>query len=488
MVFASHIFLLFLAVTLLFYWQVAKRGAGAAKAFLIVASLVFYGSWKAAYLPLLIGSLLVNYAFALGIQARRGSPGAGWLYAVGVVFNVALLGYFKYTGFLLGQWNALTSWPVPIPEIVLPIGLSFFTFQQIGFLTDMRQGRVGDLRFWNFVLMVVVFPHLVAGPIVSQRDMLPQLATRRDWTLKADQLAIGLTIFALGLFKKTVLMDPQVPYIDILFEAAARGYTLGFVDGWVAALGYGFQIYFDFSAYSDMAIGLAFIFGLRLPMNFFSPYKSTSVREFWRRWHISLSRFLRDLLYIPMGGNRHGLAVAVFAVVATMTIGGLWHGAGWTFVVWGLLHGLYLAINHVWRAALPGVRMPAWLGGILTFLAVTVAWVFFRAADMPTALAILKAMAGLTTLHELAQLDRGLVLMFPLYTVIVWLMPNLMQLFRRQQPAIDLGDLLPANPPGRVERWLAFDGSVRWAAMAAFTFVFAWFALSNLAPFIYFQF
>lgn len=488
MVFASHLFLLFLAVVLLLYWQVAKQGAGAAKAFLIVASLVFYGSWKIEYLPLLIGSLLTNYALALGIQARRGTAAAGWLYALGVVLNIALLGYFKYTGFILGQWNALTAWPVPVPEIVLPIGLSFFTFQQIGFLTDMKNGQVENLRFWNFVLMVVVFPHLVAGPIVSQRDMLPQLAARTDWRLKADQLAIGLTIFSIGLFKKTVLIDPQVPYIDNLFEAAARGYTLGFVDGWIAALGYGFQIYFDFSAYSDMAVGLAFIFGLRLPMNFFSPYKSTSIREFWRRWHISLSRFLRDLLYIPMGGNRRGLAVAVFAVIATMTIGGLWHGAGWTFVVWGLLHGIYLAINHIWRAAFPDARMNRFLGGALTFLAVTIAWVFFRAPDMTTAFAVLKAMAGLTTLHELAQLDRGLVLLLPVYAIIVWFMPNVMQIFRHWQPAIDLGNLLPGNPPGRIERTFAFDGSARWATAGAFTFILAWFALSNLAPFIYFQF
>jgi len=180
MVFASHIFLLFLAVVLLLYWQVAKQGAGAAKAFLIVASLVFYGSWKIEYLPLLLGSLVTNYALALAIQARRGTPAATAVYAAGVVFNIVLLGYFKYTGFVLGQWNGMTAWPVPVPEIVLPIGLSFFTFQQIGFLTDMKNGQVGKLTFWNFMLMVVVFPHLVAGPIVSQRDMLPQLAARTD--------------------------------------------------------------------------------------------------------------------------------------------------------------------------------------------------------------------------------------------------------------------------------------------------------------------
>jgi D-alanyl-lipoteichoic acid acyltransferase DltB (MBOAT superfamily) len=282
-----------------------------------------------------------------------------------------------------------------------------------------------------------------------------------------------------------------VPYIDNIFDAARNGHTIGFLDGWIAAFGYGFQIYFDFSAYSDMAVGLAFIFGLNLPMNFFSPYKATSIRDFWRRWHITLSRFLRDLIFIPLGGSRNGVGVALFAVIATMTIGGLWHGAGWTFVIWGLLHGLYLAANHLFSALFP--RFPEngatrLVGGILTFLAVTVAWVFFRAPDVATALVIIKAMAGLSTWHEVAFLDRGIVTLFPLYALIVWGMPNVMQVFRRFSPAIDLGGHLAAHPPGRIERFFAFDGSTRWAVTAAITFVIAWFALSNLAPFIYFQF
>ncbi|MEI8146014.1 MAG: MBOAT family O-acyltransferase, partial [Alphaproteobacteria bacterium] len=374
MVFASHLFLAFLGVTLLLYWQVAKGGAGAAKAFLIAASIVFYASWMLEFLPLLLVSILINYSLAIGIRHYRGKLFGTVLYTLGCLGNVGLLGYFKYTAFILGQWNALFSPPIPIPEIILPIGISFFTFQQIGFLTDMRQGKVEHLTFWHYVFMVVIFPHLIAGPIVSQRDMLPQLAARTDWQLRADQVAIGLTIFAIGLFKKTVLMDPQVPYIDNIFDAARNGHTIGFLDGWIAAFGYGFQIYFDFSAYSDMAVGLAFIFGLTLPMNFFSPYKATSIRDFWRRWHITLSRFLRDLIFIPLGGSRNGLGIALFAVIATMTIGGLWHGAGWTFVIWGLLHGLYLAANHLFSALFP--RFPEngatrLLGGILTFLAVT---------------------------------------------------------------------------------------------------------------------
>ena len=254
-----------------------------------------------------------------------------------------------------------------------------------------------------------------------------------------------------------------------------------------------------------MAIGLSFMFGVTLPMNFFSPYKATSISDFWRRWHITLSRLLRDLLFIPLGlsrilrslvfiplsGSRKGTAVSVLAVIATMAIGGLWHGAGWTFVVWGLLHGFYLAINLLWNAAFPKLK-PKFIGrlagGALTFLAVTVAWIFFRAPDMKCAWVLLRAMAGLTTFHEVARLDGGLVLMFPVYAVVVWFLPNVMQLFRAQAPAIDLGGHLKRNPPGWIERRFAFNGSVPWAVLGAVTFIIAWFAMSNLAPFIYFQF
>ena len=250
------------------------------------------------------------------------------LTVLGITLNLALIGFYKYAAFLVESFNWTLQTEFSVPEIVLPIGISFFTFQQISLLVDAHQGRIERLRFWDHVLFISFFPQLIAGPIVRQHDMLPQLEARRNWSLRADYLAIGTALFSLGLFKKTVLIDPVVPYLDLVYQAAASGDAVGFLDGWVAGIGYGFQIYFDFSAYSDMAIGLGIMFGIHLPINFFSPYKADSIRVFWRRWHISLSRFLRDYLFVPLGGSRRGLVHTVSALIVTMTLGGplAWSG------------------------------------------------------------------------------------------------------------------------------------------------------------------
>jgi D-alanyl-lipoteichoic acid acyltransferase DltB (MBOAT superfamily) len=399
------------------------------------------------------------------------------------------------------NWALQTGFDVP--DIILPIGISFFTFQQISLLVDAHKGRVAALRFWDHVLFISFFPQLIAGPIVRQHDMLPQLAARTDWRLRADYVAIGLALFAFGLFKKTAIIDPFVPYLDLIYKAAADGEAVGFLDGWAAGVGYGFQVYFDFSAYSDMAIGLGFMFGLRLPINFFSPYKADSIRAFWRRWHISLSRFLRDYLFIPLGGSHHGLARTIAALMITMTLGGLWHGAGWNFVIWGMLHGGYLAINHLWRALLARLRpatadtprkkgLTTWLlkllSIVLTFLAVSFAWVFFRSPDFDTAMRLASAMLGFGSWHEVALLTRGFVPMIPVYLIIVWLLPNTMELFQATRAALHVDeyrdDKLRPLRPG----WLRFALTTRWAFTSAVVFICAWFALSNLSPFIYFQF
>ena len=402
MVFASHSFLAFLAIVLAVYWLVGRRDERLGKPVLIVASFVFYGYWIPAYLILLSASILFNHAIARAVLSGPSPRLRRALTALGIALNLALIGFYKYAAFLVESLNWTMQTRFDVPEIILPIGISFFTFQQISLLVDAYRGRVERLRFWDHVLFICFFPQLIAGPIVRQHDMLPQLTARQDWRLRTDYLAIGIALFAFGLFKKTVLIDPFVPYLDLVYQAAAAGDAVGFVDGWVAGIGYGFQVYFDFSAYSDMAIGLGFMFGLRLPINFFSPYKADSIRAFWRRWHISLSRFLRDYLFIPMGGSHHGLARTVAALMVTMGLGGLWHGAGWTFVIWGLLHGAYLSGNHLWRALvakwLPGSRdrvrrsvSLAWIARILsigiTFLAVSFAWVFFRSASIETCLA-----------------------------------------------------------------------------------------------------
>ena len=502
MVFASHSFLAFLAIVLTVYWLVGRRDERLGKPILIIASFVFYGYWIPAYLLLLSVSILFNHAIA---RAVLGGPSPGLrraLTVLGIVLNLSLIGFYKYAAFLVESLNWTLQTRFDVPDIILPIGISFFTFQQISLLVDAYRGRVERLRFWDHVLFISFFPQLIAGPIVRQHDMLPQLAARHDWRLRTDYLAIGIALFAFGLFKKTVLIDPFVPYLDLVYQTAASGDAVGFIDGWVAGIGYGFQVYFDFSAYSDMAIGLGFMFGLRLPINFFSPYKADSIRAFWRRWHISLSRFLRDYLFIPMGGSHHGMVCTIAALVVTMGLGGLWHGAGWTFVIWGLLHGAYLSANHLWRALvskrLPGVRERvrrsvglSWTARFLsfgiTFLAVSFAWVFFRSPDLDSAMRLATAMFGFSSWHEVAHLTRGIVPLFPLYLIIVWLMPNTMELFQATRAALHVEEYRDDQHtplPG----WLSFELSPRWAMITAIVFICAWFALSNLSPFIYFQF
>ncbi|MES2099802.1 MAG: MBOAT family O-acyltransferase [Pseudomonadota bacterium] len=401
----------FLPATLLGFFLAARRSASAALAWLSAASVVFYGWWNIGWVPVMLASIGFNFLAgrriaASSLGATRGqsalwSPKA-WLIGA-IAINLGVLVWFKYAGFIVDSVAQLAGSAQRWPGVELPLGISFFTFTQIAFLVDVYQRKAADFSPVRYGLFVTYFPHLIAGPILHHREMMPQFARADIFRFNAARLADGLVIFILGLFKKTVLADAFGGYASPGF-AAAGSHTLSLFEGWGAALSYTLQIYFDFSGYSDMAIGLALMIGVRLPMNFHSPYKARNIAEFWRRWHMTLSRFLRDYLYIPLGGNRLGLARQQSNLMLTMLLGGLWHGAGWTFVVWGGLHGLYLMGFHAWRrgverwcpgnahAGLAAVLAPvAWLA---TFLAVVVAWVFFRAADLNTALAILRSMAG----------------------------------------------------------------------------------------------
>jgi D-alanyl-lipoteichoic acid acyltransferase DltB (MBOAT superfamily) len=503
MVFASHSFLAFLLILLAVYWLAGRHHERWGKPILILASFIFYGFWIPAYLVLLVVSILFNHVIARALMAGPAPQLRRMLTVLGITLNLALIGFYKYAAFVVESLNWTLHTGFNVPDIILPIGISFFTFQQISLLVDAYRGRVQQLRFWDHVLFIAFFPQLIAGPIVRQDEMLPQLAARTDWRPRADYVAIGIALFAFGLFKKAVLIDPFVPYLDLVYDAAAAGDALGFVDGWIAGIGYGFQIYFDFSAYSDMAIGLGFMFGLHLPVNFFSPYKAHSIRDFWRRWHITLSRFLRDYLFIPLGGSRHGMPRTVAALMITMSLGGLWHGAGWTFVIWGMLHGAYLVVNHLWRALLARARGPAdeprrrprwqrlplhWLSVLVTFLAVSFTWVFFRAPDFDAALGLASAMLGFGGWHEVALITRGIVPLFPLYLLIVWFMPNTMELFQASKAALHIEQYRDDQQKPLRPGWLKFELSTRWAAITSAVFICAWFALSNLSPFIYFQF
>src|SRR3984893_14903544 len=372
MLFSSYTFLFqFLPATALAFAAARLHSPRAGIKVLAAASLVFYGAWRPIYLLLLLASIAVNFSLGLRMEdpLRRRAIGT-----FGVVLNLALLCYFKYTNFIFDSVNTLTGAPLPFFNIVLPLGISFFTFQQIAYLVDVMRGAKIERDIVSYTLFVSFFPHLIAGP---------------------------LAIFAAGLFKKVVVADNLAQFVSPVFAHLDAGGGVTTPWAWLATLAYTLQIYFDFSCYSDMAVGLALFFGIRLPVNFRSPYQALSIVEFWRRWHITLSRFLRDYLYIPLGGNRLGEQRRYINLMVTMLLGGLWHGAGWNFLIWGGLHGVYLSVNHLWREwrgadarALRAGRAAKALCWALTFFAVVVAWVFFRARTMAGAWQMLGSLFG----------------------------------------------------------------------------------------------
>jgi alginate O-acetyltransferase complex protein AlgI len=425
MLFNSHSFIfLFLPVVLLGYFALGRRSNLAPVVWLALASLVFYafGGWQ--FVPLLLLSIAFNYGVGYLLIARKLAPGARFaVLATGVAGDLVVLGIFKYAGFLAANLDALFATGLVV-NIVLPVGISFYTFTQIAFLVDAYRGQVVRYALPHYALFVTYFPHLIAGPILHHRDMIPQF--ERSETKRPDPHLIlcGLIIFAIGLFKKTCLADGIQPLVAQAFGPNAPTFD----QAWIGVLAYTFQLYFDFSGYSDMAIGISLMFGIFLPLNFNSPYKAVSIIDFWRRWHMTLSQFLRDYLYIPLGGNRHGRVLRYVNLMLTMLLGGLWHGAAWTFVVWGALHGVYLCINHAWsnygpKAPPRFARIADIAGLILTFLAVVIAWVFFRAPDMPTALSVLSKMTDPANI-AFGRVEMVYALFVAIYAALAWFAPN----------------------------------------------------------------
>lgn len=350
------------------------RRADLAKAWLVVASLVFYAWWNPLYLPLLLGSIWFNLRVGRQLMALAGQPAGIRLLILGVAANLLALGWFKYAGFVAANVDALTGAAIPVPDVVLPLGISFFTFTQIAWLVDSWQGKVRDRGALDFTLFVTFFPHLIAGPILHHREMMSQFTSRWTHAVRASLVVRGLFLLSLGLFKKVVLADTFAGWADEGFDDGA---PLDFVAAWSTSLAYTLQLYLDFSGYCDMALGAALLFNIRLPINFNSPYKALDVQDFWRRWHITLSRYLRDYVYIPLGGNRGGALAVSANLMATFVLGGLWHGASWMFVIWGALHGVALVVHRAWKAS--GAALPDALAWLLTFAFVNVAWIFFRA-------------------------------------------------------------------------------------------------------------
>ena len=387
MLFHSQAFLLiFLPIVVALYYRAAAHVA-AREWVLILASAVFYGWWDVRFLPL----LLVDVAGGWLIARAYFRSGARWLLGGGVVLFLLVLGIFKYVDFFAAIAGQALGVTLPPSGIILPIGISFFTFQLVSYLIDVRRGEAPEYPFRRFAVVILLFPHLIAGPIVRHVELVPQLDRDPRRPGLGERLARGLTLFVIGLAAKVLLADKLAPAVDQIF-AAAEGGTPGLAQAWHGAFGFALQIYFDFAAYSEMAIGLALLFGLAFPLNFDMPYRATSLRDFWRRWHMSLSRFLRDYLYVPLGGSRAGFSRFVVATMITMGLCGLWHGAGWPFVLWGLVHGVGLVICRAWQSTMP--PLPAAAGWLLTLLYAVVAFVPFRAHDLATAGSMLAGMAG----------------------------------------------------------------------------------------------
>ena len=516
MLFNSYIFLfIFLPIALGIFFLLGRFQRYQTAIFsLVVMSLVFYGWWSPIYLSLILASMVFNYLVGVRLGRRaRGEANARGLLAFGVTADLVLLGYFKYAKFFVANLNSIAGLDYPLPEIVLPLGISFFTFTQIAYLVDSYRGEAREYNPLHYALFVTYFPHLIAGPVLHHKEMMPQFAKPAIYVFNTKSFTAGTTYFLIGLFKKVVIADGVSVFANPVFAAATKLGAVSFADAWGGALSYTFQLYFDFSGYSDMAVGLAMMMGICLPLNFDSPYKAPNIIEFWRRWHMTLSRFLRDYLYFALGGNRHGEFRRYVNLFLTMLLGGLWHGAGWTFIAWGALHGAYLMANHAWH----GVRrrfgqdskrsspVGRWVARTLTFIAVVIGWVFFRAHDIESAVRMLQAMfsppsfslsseyAQVVTQSKCVQWMALLGLPLPgpavLLTIligllgVVWIWPNTQELMNRDYRELD-GRLDATNLYRRTE----WRPNWAWLGILLVASVWSLLGLSSVSEFLYFQF
>ncbi len=391
MLFNSYEFIFFFLpfTFFIYFYLLNKRLLSGAKGFLVFASLFFYSWWNIAYLPLILSSMLFNYVVgnSLNENFKKTKVTKKTLLIFGIISNISLLGYFKYSDFFIENFNLLSDSSISLLHLALPLAISFFTFQQIAYLVDSYRGETKEYDFLNYALFVTFFPQLIAGPIVHHAEMMPQFASRWNLAKNYKNIATGLFIFSIGLFKKVAIADTFAVWASNGFDHAS---SLNMLEAWATSLSYTFQLYFDFSGYTDMAIGAALLFNIRLPINFNSPYKAASIPDFWRRWHSTLSRFLKDYIYIPLGGNRKGTVRTYNNLLATFILGGIWHGAGWTFVFWGFLHGMALVINHMWKFL--GIKLPTVFAWFITFNFVNITWVFFRAKEWDDAVKVLNGM------------------------------------------------------------------------------------------------
>lgn len=389
MLFNSFEFIfVFLPVVLLAYFSLNRLNLHQwAKGVLVLASLYFYAFFNTSYLPIIVSSILVNYGVAVGMRKWDGVTKIV-LFGIGLLFNLGMLGYFKYTDFMIENVNALFNTSYTLKNILLPLGISFFTFQQLAFVVDTYKNKGRLPKFLDYCNFVTFFPQLIAGPIVLPEEMLPQFEDKANRNPRAKNLFDGIFIFSVGLAKKVIIADSIAVFANAGYNLDLPHYTMA--EAWLISLSYTFQLYFDFSGYCDMAIGIGKMFNINLPLNFNAPYRATNFQDFWRRWHMTLNRFLTQYVYIPLGGSRRKEVRVYFNIGIVFLISGIWHGAGWTFVVWGICHGIGVMIHRIWKKK--GYSIPSWLGMFITFFFINILWVLFRADNMHEAWVIISSM------------------------------------------------------------------------------------------------
>ena len=488
---------LFLPVALFFYYWAGSNHFKWAISWLAVISLIFYGLLGWALACLLVGSIIINYSLGMLLN-NNSSNNRGrtkLVLIVGIIFNIGVLIFFKYFGVFGGTRPSAFTTDLQ-SDLILPIALSFFTFQQIMYLVETWRGKLKDTRFLHHFLYITFFPQLLIGPIVRPSEFFPQLKDKKIFHVDVAQLCSGLTIISFGLFKKIVLADGISRYSNSAFDAAAQGAILSLEEAWSGALSFTLQIYFDFSGYSDMAVGLGYLFGFRLPINFESPYKASSLISFWHRWHITLSKFARDYIYIPFGGNRYGSLRRFVNIFIIMLVGGIWHGPSATFIVWGGAHGIGLAINHSWREFRKSLGHSLENGNIfcvvaariVTFLTVTVLWVFFRSENLDTAFSIFQSLLGLhgPPNPDFNNIKIGEDRLWFLF-LIVSFAPNIREIMSEQLNE-DKKPAASQQSRGSEKRWYYWYPNQWWAALTAILFILSLLELTQSREFIYFQF
>ncbi len=541
MLFNSYEFLfLFLPVTAGVFFILGRSSKVLAIRWLILASLFFYAWWRPLNVALIAPSILINFGLARLLQrllAQEKGAAAKVVLILGITFNIAFLGYFKYANFFVGAVDDVFGTQFVLEKIVLPLGISFITFQKIAFLVDVAAKRVVSFSLQDYCLFVLFFPQLIAGPIVHYREVMPQFERARC-VYDAENVAVGSTLFFAGLFKKAVLADGIAPMVTAIYGHAIAGDSISFAYAWLAAIGFTLQIYFDFSGYSDMAIGIARLFGVRLPPNFNSPLRARNIIDFWLRWHMTLTRFLTAYLYNPlslwltrrrlaqglkgMGGKNTTVGsfttLLMAPTVLTMCISGLWHGAGYAFIFWGFLNGMYLTVNHLWTlltrnrlSTRPGLRrIVSILAPVLTFLCVVTGMVFFRSPTMTAAWNIVQGMVGMHGIALPAKvLERfgslGVELQhwgvatapidaefFPLLQWIAGLLalaffaPNTQQILARFEPALGVETAAPYKLGPRLQ--LTWSASYLWAGVVAAIAAVAVAHVGGVSEFLYWQF